>query len=700
MSKFLLHPLTWSIVMTQFAITTHAETTSISISNELKQLPTLIITAEKQDETLISSQAMTQFQHDLLEVPFTQSHLSETDIQKHNVQKISDALTMVSGVFYQDSYGGGGWDNYSFRGFSTDPNMGTTNLRNALSAIPGIHIPRDMVNIEAIDFLKGPMAALYGQGAIGGVVNISNKQPEWDNKRQLNFSVDSNDQYRAALDTTGAINDEVAYRLGISYEDQHSFRNHVNNEKYFIAPQLAWKISDRTQLNFDSEIGDYQYVFDRGIPMSDDGKILTNKKTFLGEPSDGDVKVNEQMYQLRLNHAFNDSWNNTTALSYAQGQREGTSTEIGSISGDTANRFRRYRKFDTETSQFQSILRGKFNSGRIQHELIGNIEANYYVIDQIQYRNASDSNMPINLSSPIYGNILPLTRLTKHSQETQNNLAINLQDQVFINDQWNILFGGRLDNMQQEIKDDKTGISTKKTYTPFSPRLGINYRATDRLSFYSNWGKAFEMNTGLKDSTHTLFEPEKTKSWEIGSKYQYGNQNWLGITYFDMNKEHLLTEGVFDSYVDNGKVKSQGIELNWQHQWSDDLTVAANYSYTDAKVVKSEADSTGARLKNIPKHAANFSADYQFDIIGHASGLTANINYYGKRSANYKDNGTSLAAFSIVNIGAHMQLSPQLKAQINIHNLFDRDYYIASYTNYWVMPGEPLKATLSLSFDF
>lgn len=686
--------------MTQFVITTHAETTSISVSNQVKQLPTLIITAEKQDETLISSQAMTQFQHDLLDIPFIKSHLSNTEIENYHVQTISDALAMVSGVFYQDSYGGGGWDNYSFRGFSTDPNMGTANLRNALSAISGIHVPRNMVNIESIDFLKGPMAAMYGQGAIGGVLNITNKQPEWENKGQLNFSAGSNDQYRAALDNTGAINDAVAYRLGISYEDQDNFRDYVHHQYYFVAPQLAWKISDRTQLNFDSEIGEYQYVFDRGIPMSDDSKILTNKKTFLGEPEDGNVKVNEQMYQLRLNHQFNDNWNSNTAITYGQGQREGTSTEISSISGDTANRFRRYRKFNTETSQFQYILRGKFNTGLIQHELIGNIEANHYVINQVQYRNASNTNMPINLASPVYGNILPLTRLTKSSQEVQNNFAINLQDQIFLNDQWNVLIGGRLDHMQQKIDDAKADVSDKKTYIPFSPRVGINYRPNSNLSFYSNWGKAFEMNTGLKDSTHTLFEPEKTKSWELGTKYQYGQQNWLGLTYFNMRKQHLLTEGVFDSYVDKGEVKSQGIELNWQHQLFDALTLSTNYSHTDAKVVKSEADSQGARLKNIPKHAANLSTDYQFDLMGHSSGLTANINYYGERSANYKDNGTSLPSFTIVNIGAYTQLSPSIKAQINIHNLFDRDYYVASYTNYWIMPGEPLKATLSFNFNF
>ena len=694
MPGFLFHPLTWSILLSQISMTAYAE----ALKSE--KLPTLIVTAGKQDEKFSSSQTMTQFEHHLLDVPFIKSHLSGADIQNYNVQRISDALSMVSGVFYQDSYGGGGWDNYSFRGFSTDPNMGTTHLRNGLRGISGIHVPRDMLNVDTLDFLKGPMAAMYGQGAIGGVLNVISKQPEWSTQHQFSVSAGTYDQYRAAVDSTGAINDQFAYRLGLSYEDNQSFRDYVENQHYFIAPQFIWKISDQTQLNFDSEIGQYQYVFDRGIPMSNDGRFLTNKHTFLGEPDDGVVTVNEQMYQLRLNHEFDDHWNNTTVITYGQGQREGTSTEIGSINSDTANRFRRYRKFNTHTTQFQSMLRGKFNTAHIRHEFVGNIETSHYVIDQIQYRNASGTNMPISLSSPVYGNILPLTRLTKDSTEIQNNFALNLQDQIFLNDQWNLLLGGRLDYMQQEIDDDKLYVSDKKTYRPFSPRVGINYRPFSSLAFYSNWGKAFEMNTGLKESSYRLFEPEKTTSWELGTKYQYAAQNWLSLAYFDMRKEHLLTEGLFDSYVDTGQVKSQGLELNWQHQLFDQLGLSANYSYTGAKVLKSEAHDVGARLKNIPKHAANLSSDYAFNVLGYASGVTANLNYYGERSANYKDNGTRLPSFNILNVGAYTQLTPQLKAQMNIHNLFDRDYYVASYTNYWMMPGEPLKATLSLSFDF
>lgn len=698
MSKFLLNPLAWSILFAQFSMSAMAQSQPHSQTTELEKIT---IKAEDVAETSFSSTGLTQFEHSLLSVPFTKSHVSEQDIKNNNIQRVSDALSRVNGVVYQDSYGGGFWDNYSFRGFSTDPNMGTSYLRNGLSSLSGIHTPRDMVNVQAIDFLKGPMAAMYGQGAIGGIMNITTKQPEWTQKNEVSLSGSTLEEYRASLDSTGALNDALAYRLGLAYENNQSFRDHVDSQHYFVAPQLAWKISDQTQLNLDTEFSEHQGVFDRGVPMVN-GQFVVNKKTFLGEPSDGDIKVKDQMYQLRLNHQFNENWNNTTALSYNHGERAGTSTEISSIAADgqTANRFRRYRQFETDTFQLQSILRGKFNTGVVTHELVANVEAGHYTIDQIQLRNAVGTSSPINIYNPVYGqNILALARTTKNTKETQNMLGVNLQDQIFLNPQWNVLIGGRFNRLEQQIDDYKTGLSDQQDFTPFSPRVGVNYQPTTKLSFYSNWGKSFELNTGL-NKDNQLYDPEKTQSLEIGAKYEYLPQSWFGLTYFDLDKQHLLTEGITDTYVDSGRVQSHGVEVELKHQFNDHLRVGANYTFTKASVIESEVDTKGARLKNIPKHTANLNADYQFELLGREAGLVGTINYFGKRSANYIDNGTSLPEFTVVNVGGYVQVRPDLRAQLNIDNVFDKDYYVSSYTDEWVQPGEPLKATLSLTWNF
>lgn len=672
----------------------------VAFAEENINLPVIRINSETSKNKTYQSSALTGFNHSLLDLPFNQSHVSKTQIQNQNIVRIQDALTSTSGVFYQDSYGGGFWDNYSFRGFSTDPNMGTNSLRNGLSAVSGIHTPRDMVNIESIDFLKGPMAAMYGQGAIGGVMNITTKKPSWETAHEISISASSYEQYRTSLDTTGALTDQIAYRLGLAYENNQSFRNKVDHENYFIALQFSFKLSPATQLDVDTEFSAYQGVFDRGIPLIN-GQFA-NIKNFYNDPRDGNMQVKDRFFQLRLEHEFNPNWKSTTALSYDRGVRGGTSTEVSSFSNPTnqLNRFRRYRHFATENTLFQSMMKGKFDIGHISHELLGNIELSDYQIHQFQQRNAVGTNSPISFDTPSYDQpILQLARTTKQTKEHQKNIALNLQDQIFLNAAWNLLFGVRIDQMQQSITDFKTGISAQKDYKPISPRVGINYKFNDQLAFYANWGKAFEMNTGL-NKDNQLYAPERTKSIEFGGKYQFLPMSWLSLIYFDMKKEHLLTEGISDNYVDSGQVRSYGIEFTLAHQFTDAWSILLNYTLTNASIIESEIEAKGARLKNIPKHNANLTTQYQFNAFGHPANLHLNVNHYGQRSANYIDNGSTLPAFTVINVGGQIALTPQLKAQLNISNLFDKTYYVSSYTNYWVQPGEPLKATLTLNYQF
>lgn len=51
-------------------------------------------------------------------------------------------------------------------------------------------------------------------------------------------------------------------------------------------------------------------------------------------------------------------------------------------------------------------------------------------------------------------------------------------------------------------------------------------------------------------------------------------------------------------------------------------------------------------------------------------------------------------------VGAYLQVSPYLYAQINIDNLFDQDDYVANYTHYWIQPSEPRKAILTFNWKF
>ncbi len=63
----------------------------------------------------------------------------------------------------------------------------------------------------------------------------------------------------------------------------------------------------------------------------------------------------------------------------------------------------------------------------------------------------------------------------QNTKEIQNMLGLNLQDQIFLNDQWNLLLGGRFNRLEQQIDDYRTGISAQQKFTRLSPRVGVKH---------------------------------------------------------------------------------------------------------------------------------------------------------------------------------------------------------------------------------
>ena len=682
--------------------------TQAEISDSSQKLATITLQAQQSSDDLQTSSTATKFSHDVVDIPFSRSYLSQEVLKQQDTQRIEDAVQLVSGVFAQNNYGGGFWDNYSFRGFASDPNLGAASIRNGLSLNRGLSAPRDIVNIESLDFLKGPAAALYGRGEMGGLLNINTKKPQWEAQSELNLRTTTEQQYRGSFEHTAPINDQIAYRVAIAHEDNQSFRDHVSSERWFFSPQLTWKISDQTQLDFDSEITQHKGTFDRGISASN-GKILMNQKTFTGEPGDGDMKMDDQFYQFRLAHEFNDNWKLNSAISYKQGLMQGFSSEPKSFESDSAtlNRQRRYRDYFTKDMLAQVEVLGKIDTDWARHELLISTEAGKFISDQYQlrcdfkYTGTRYCENQINVYQPNYGVFLPNMGLQTDSRETQNYVALNVQDQIFFNDHWSILLGTRFDQVQQSLDNYKGNSSTDKTFFKSSPRLGLNYKLNDQLSVYTNYGRSFAMNSG-SDVNEQAFQPEEGESYELGSKYHLNDQTLLSVALFHMKKRNVLTTDPNDANYQYaaGEAKSQGLEFDIQSQINEKLDVLANYTYTDAKITRDTNIPTGSRLNNIPLNSGTIAINYKLlDDTIRKVGIGSNINYVGKRNGT-QSTGFELPDYTLVNINAYYEPNAQLRYQLNINNLFDEKYYIESYSEMWIQPGDPLNASVSLQWKF
>ena len=175
---------------------------------------------------------------------------------------VERALDFAGGVSKQNNFGGLTLYEYSVRGFTT-----SEFYKDGFSANRGYPSTPDVANIERIEVLKGPAASLYGRGDPGGTVNIVTKKPQPEAFTTLQTSVGSWDRYRTALDVNTPLDDDanVLSRINLAVEDNHSFRDHVDSQRVFVAPSFSWQLNPDTSLLVESEFVRHSSTFDRGI---------------------------------------------------------------------------------------------------------------------------------------------------------------------------------------------------------------------------------------------------------------------------------------------------------------------------------------------------------------------------------------------------------------------------------------------------
>jgi iron complex outermembrane receptor protein len=171
-----------------------------------------------------------------------------------------------------------------------------------------------------------------------------------------------------------------------------------------------------------------------------------------------------------------------------------------------------------------------------------------------------------------------------------------------------------------------------------------------------------------------------------------------------MKKRNALTTDPNDpSYqYAAGEARSQGVELSFKTQIFSKLDLLANYTYTDAIITKDTNIAKGTRLNSVPRNNANLSLDYRlFDNEHRKAGIGGNLIYVGKRNGTQNDQGNlELPDYSVVNLNAYYEPNSKFRYQFNLNNVFDKTYYVESYNEMWIQPGDPINASLSVQWRF
>ncbi len=655
----------------------------------------------------------------LIQTPQAVDRITGDTLDKEGITRFMDALDFSPSVVRQNN-SGGMFDSFAIRGFSGDENNPTGYLVNGFNS-RGYNGNRNTANIETIEVMKGPGSSLYGQGEPGGTVNIITKKPQFYEQGYIKGTLGNFNQKQVEFDHTKGLTDDVAYRINGFYEDSETHRDHVDVQSFNLSPSLLWNISDATSISYEMEILDQRKPLERGVYVLDNDFDSVDTSAFYGDTRDGDHTVKALGHQLVLNHQLSNSWHILTGLAYRDSSFKGQSSDTELSDGrqlvyedpNTLSRQRRERDYQAQDFSARFEVSGDVELAGFTNNLLIGLDYYNFQLDT-DYRvwrtawGSGDPTYSIDPNSPDYTMDRPETTPTTLTEEEQNGVGFYAQDLIELTDKAKLLLGFRVDKFNQEILNKLDDEFQEQDQTEVSSRFGFVYELTDSINAYTSYAEGFRPNPGL-DSDRNPFEPEQTKSFEIGLKWQNVANRFSGsLALYDASKTNMLTaEPDTGLSATLGEVESQGVEFQMTTYLTSDTSIDVAYAYTDARTAKDLIDNDwgvpipkGSRLINVAKHAGHVSLRHFTDIMGKETYFGATVNYVGDRLGETTDPDYILPAYTLVNLSATMDLTSRFSVMLDVNNLFNEKYFESSYHKLWTMPGEPLNFTASVKYQF
>lgn len=683
-----------------------AEPLSAEDSTGHSHIPDVVnVKAERQHYRSLSATGATKTDALLMDLPQSVRVLTGDLLRDAGVTNLAGALELASGIAKQSPLGGL-WDSYAMRGFTGDPNFGSDYMVNGFSSSRGYNGMRDAANTQNIEVLKGPASALYGRGEPGGTVNITTKKPKFVSEYSADFSLGSFNMKRAAVDLTGPISDNFAYRLNAAHEKGDSFRDTLKVERSIFSPSFIWLLGDRTTVSYEIEAVRQRAPFDRGV-LAVNGKLgVVPVSRFLGEPDDGPMTVKSLGQQLFIHHDLSGEWILQAGLSYRDSELTGYSSEANNLLADgrTLRRQRRHRDFSSTDVSGRIELVGKLKTGSFKHEVLLGVDAYHFDDHRVQLRrNPSAGNAyAIDIFAPVYGGVADPLALSIDTQEGQKAHGLYAQDQIDLGAQWKALVGVRHDSYDQDVTNNRLNVSNNQSLSATSPRVGLVWQPSTAWSLYASAAKGFRPNSGISISNQA-FPAEQSRSYELGAKLDTGKLTGT-LAVYDISKRNVLTVNPLntDFAVAAGEVGSRGLELDVSGELARGLRVSGAYAYTDATVTRGDNTIvTGSRFANVARHSANLVATQQFSLGTGTASFGGGLQYVGERLGDVAVSSSfTLPAYTTAKLLASYSPSAKLRLSLNVENLFNRSYYASSYSPLWVAPGAERTVTLNAHYRF
>jgi iron complex outermembrane recepter protein len=519
--------------------------------------------------------------------------------------------------------------NPRFRGIGTSPaNPGITTYIDGVPQFNTNSSSTDLLDIEQVEFVRGPQSALFGRNALGGVINISSARPslaKWSGRAFVPFGSEDLREVRASA--SGPLGREVALGLSFAHAQREGYTRNIvtgndldSREGTSAKAQLLW------------------------VPASNwEARVIVN-----GERArDGDYALNDLATLRATPHeaardfeGFTDrDVFSTTVLTRREGAKIAFSTTTGFVRWTTEDETdldytplplvtRNNAEQDFHFTQEARVASAANAPVRLSHAATLRWQAGAMVFTQNYEQDAVNTFAPF-LLSPFVD--FPVAQHSPQAALDDVGIGVYGQTTIAVREAFEVTAGARFDYEKKEALLDTlfepaiappATVEQDASFSNVSPQLAFAYRPDPSLMAYVSAGRGFKaggFNPASPAGSET-YDEEYTWHFEGGLKNLWAGGRVatnLALFHIDwddlqLNLPNLAVPGQF--FIANvGGARSRGVELEVRARPHAQVSVFGALGYTHARFgagsVSSGADVSGNKVPNTPDYSTIIGAD-------------------------------------------------------------------------------------------
>lgn len=622
----------------------------------------------------------TRLEQEVIKIPQQVSVIERQQIEDLHPNTVLDVLRTVPGIMVRDFNGNGMNASVDMRGFSEASSQHTLVLLDGrrlnpidMSGVDFSTIPVD--SIERIEVIHGASAVLYGDGAIGGVINIITREGYGQPKTTIDLRGGSYESGQVRASSSGSA-DALSWFGQAHFSGSQGYRDNSESRSRGVGLNLRADPSDTFSFLLDTNYDESHY----SLP---------------GALSDEQMNIDRQHSDNPYDWASRQVFN-------IRGQARKDLQQAGVFSTDIY-----YRYLDAES---EMVSWGDQQTESTTHNF--GLQPKYIVEYSLGGLDArSTMGLDYNFWKVTSDTISPFS--SSRAEYEANTIAGYLLEELSLTDQLLFSLGGRVHYAKFDIDNTPQGGFTNSESadeTQYAWTAGLTWNFDPKGKVYASIGRTFRYPLVDEYVSWGTFNPdleaEYGMDYELGAEYTFacGLTTSLNLYWMDMKQEisynpmTRLNENL-DATVHRGFDLGFKLPLGEKNQHH----LFASLGYQDVYFNDGAAD--GDRVPLVPDWTASLGG--QVEVIENLR-LKARLNFYGERyySGDNQNQGDKLSAYATVDLGADYtwQIFTLYMQVQNLFNKYYSDYaYYSNYSGFtsyshYPQPGTQIWAGLKVEF--